>query len=309
MKNALESVLLRLGAQKDVPLKAYSTLRVGGLASFLVEPNSVRDVAEVMLACREHDVPWHILSGGSNTLFSDDGFLGVVIKLGPSFDSARLKDGLISVGARTSFAKVTKMAASLGWSTALGWCGTPGLIGGAIRMNAGTRMGEISDAILSVSGIKDGVLLRFSKSDIEFGYRSSSLPKDLIICEAVLGVDKGSIESPDLLAVKVDEYRKRRKSTQPTINSLGSFFKNPSPMFAGLLIEQCKLKGFTYNDAQISPLHANFIINNNNASAKDILKLASIAQKAVFEQFGIMLEPEVRMVGDFSHPIELQLKK
>lgn len=286
-------------AQKDVPLAPFSTLRVGGLAQYLVQPNSLAEIAQIQLFCKEHQISWHLLSGGSNTLFSDSGFKGLVIKLGPAFDTIEHKEGKLLVGARASFAKVTKTAVGLGWSKALGWCGTPGLIGGAIRMNAGTRMGEIKDGILSVTGIKDGQVITFQKGEIEFSYRKNSLPKDFIVCNATLGVPDDAIEPKDELMHKVNLYREQRRKTQPAINSLGSFFKNPTPFFAGQLIEQCGLKGFSYKDAQISPTHANFIINNNQALAKDILYVAALAQKAVLEQTGILLEPEVRLVGEF----------
>lgn len=301
--STFKNIFAKLNAKEGVPLARYSTLRVGGMAQYLVEPNSLEEVATIQLLCLEHGLPWHILSGGSNTLFADDGFLGVVIKLGPAFDSITIKEGALKVGASTSYAKVTKVAIGLGWSKALGWCGTPGLVGGAIRMNAGTRVGEIKDAILSVTGVQNGQIISFDKNELEFSYRKSNLPKDLIICQAELSVDKEAIEPQKELLPKVAEYREKRRKTQPAINSLGSFFKNPSPQFAGQLIEQCGLKGFQYKDAQISPLHANFIINNKNASASDILHIANIAQKTVLERFGIMLEPEVRMVGQFNEKL------
>lgn len=298
--SALREVLKSLHAKENVPLATYSTLRVGGPARFLVELNSLDEIATLQLLCLEHQMPWHILSGGSNTLFSDEGFLGVVIKLSDNFDKIEHKNGELIVGASTSFAKLTKTALGMGWGKALGWCGTPGLLGGALRMNAGTRMGEIKDAVLSVTGVKDGELITFDRADIDYAYRRSSLPLDLIICEARLGVSKDGTEPLESLLPKVDEYRERRRKTQPAINSLGSFFKNPNPYFAGELIEKCQLKGLRYQGAQISPLHGNFIINADNAKALDILQIASIAQKTVFDNFGIMLEPEVRLVGNFS---------
>lgn len=303
MNQTLVNEFLSLNVRENVELKKFSTLRVGGPARFFAQPQSLEEVAKLQLLCIEHQLPWHVLSGGSNTLFADEGFLGLVIKLGSSFDFITPnKDGTISVGASASYAKLTKIALDLGWAKALGWCGTPGLVGGAIRMNAGTRLGEMKDGILSVTGVQNGQVLSFAKKDIEFAYRKSTLPKDLIICQAELGTE--SFDSTALLRAQVSEYREKRRKTQPAINSLGSFFKNPSnETFAGQLIEQCGLKGFQYKDAELSRLHANFIINNKNASAKDILHVASIAQKTVLEKCGILLEPEVRMVGFKSNPL------
>jgi UDP-N-acetylmuramate dehydrogenase len=295
----IKNFLIKLNAKENIPLSSFSTLRVGGPARYFVEPNSLKDLAELQKALLEHEIPTHILSGGSNTLFSDHGFNGVVIKLGRAFDEIKHVGKNLEVSAATSFAKTTKLALGLGWSKALGWCGTPGLIGGALRMNAGTRMGEIKDALLSITGINNGEVITLNKAQIEYSYRKSNLPKDFIICQALLGVDSDEIESQESLTPKIIEYKNKRRKTQPSINSLGSFFKNPYPMFAGQLIEQCGLKGLEYQGAQISPLHANFIINNKNASADDIIKLANIAQKTVFDKFGVSLEPEVRMVGGF----------
>lgn len=304
---AKSSLVKSMLVHENVALAQFSTLKVGGLARYLVMPSTEAEIVEIQTLALLHGINVHVLSGGSNTLFSDDGFDGVVIKLAPQFDFIDASpDGTsLTVGGATSFAKVTKMALARGWSHALGWCGTPGLIGGAIRMNAGTRMGEIKDAILSVHGVKDGKVVVFAKTDIEFGYRKNSLPKDIIIFKATLSYQPSLFEPLDVLDAKVQEYRRKRRQTQPSINSLGSFFKNPYPMFAAQLIEKCNLKGLQYHGAQISPLHANFIVNNGGASANDILYIASIAQKTVFDQFGIMLTPEVHMVGNFANPFPL----
>jgi UDP-N-acetylmuramate dehydrogenase len=307
----IKHLLAQIDVQENVPLAYFSTLKVGGPARYLVMPNTLDQVAQIELAAFEHGISLHVLSGGSNTLFSDSGFDGIVLKLGKAFDFVKADDdGLhLTIGARTSFAKVTKMALMRGWKTALGWSGTPGLIGGAIRMNAGTRLGEIGDAVFLVHGIKNGQEFIYRKDEIEFAYRSSDLPSDLIICKAELSYDRHLVEPADALMAKVQEYRQKRRLTQPTINSLGSFFKNPYPLFAAQLIENCNLKGLQYNGAQISPLHANFIVNNGGASANDILYIAKTAQQRVFDAFGISLVPEIRAVGRFSCPKPLCTNK
>jgi UDP-N-acetylmuramate dehydrogenase len=299
--SALFNLLTCLGMEENVPLASFSTLKVGGPARFFVSPKTPEDIATIERASSEHGLDLHIISGGSNTLFSDHGFDGIIMKLGPQFDFIdESPDGLsMRVGAATSYAKVTKMALARGWTTAVGWTGIPGLIGGAVRMNAGTRAGEIKDAIRTVHGIINGKRVVFENTQIEFGYRKSNLPSGLIIHQADLFYDHHLIQPPAQLNLKVQEYRLKRKLTQPTINSLGSFFKNPYPSFAAQLIEKCNLKGLQYKGAQISPLHANFIVNNGGASAFDILYIASIAQKTVFNHHGIMLYPEIKLVGSF----------
>ncbi len=296
-------LLKRIDAQEQVPLMAFSTLKVGGPARFFATANSIEEVALLQKACLEYDIPLHIVSGGSNTLFSDDGFNGLVIKLGPTFETIEHhpQSSLLQVGAAASFAKVTKLCVSLGIESSVGWSGIPGLMGGALRMNAGTRMGEISDVVSEIHGVKEGKEIIFKRESLEFSYRSNNLPSDIIITKAHLVYEKELLKPSDILSQKVQEYRLKRKQTQPIINSLGSFFKNPYPLFAAQLIESCHLKGLQYGGAQISSLHANFIINNGGAKANEILYIGSTAQEAVFNKFGVVLQPEVRMVGDFKH--------
>lgn len=296
---ALWALFTRLGVEENVLLKHFSTLKVGGPARFLATANTVEQVATLQLAAKEHDLRIHILSGGSNTLFSDDGFVGLILRLGAPFDFIRQNGQKAEVGARTSFAKLTKAAVMRGFLPAVGWCGTPGLVGGALRMNAGTRLGEIKDAVQGIFGVRNGKEEFYPKDSIGFGYRRTELPDDLIIYKAELYFDTRHIGPRDAVLKQMAEYRQRRKATQPIKNSLGSFFKNPYPDYAAQLIEKCNLKGLKYRGAQISPLHANFIINTGDASANDIYYIASIAQQAVFENFGIHLHPEVRMVGSF----------
>ncbi|HXW60313.1 MAG TPA: hypothetical protein VEK06_02130, partial [Myxococcota bacterium] len=151
-----------------------------------------------------------------------------------------------------------------------------------------------------VYGIAGGEECVFEHNDIEFGYRHNSLPNNLIITSAILAHEHELILENTLLEARMQEYRIRRKRTQPSTASAGSFFKNPEKAFAAQLIENCNIKGLQYGGAQISSLHANFIVNNGGATANDILHIASIAQSAVFDRFGILLVPEIRMVGDFN---------
>lgn len=297
--SALLQLLASMHAEEHVPLARFSTMKVGGPARYFVQPDSLDDVANLSTAAFEYGMPLHILSGGSNTLFSDEGFPGIVMKLSQRFDSITSRScGLfMTVGAATSFAKICKLAVSYGWARAVGWSGTPGLVGGALRMNAGTRMGEISDVVVAVRGVHKGRVIEYKKSDLQFSYRQSSMPLDFIICEADLACDVEAVQSSDELLQKLQEYRRRRRATQPIVNSLGSFFKNPYPDFAAQLIEKCSLKGMQHNGAQISPLHANFIVNNGGACAEDILYIAKAAQRRVREEFGVTLIPEIRMVG------------
>lgn len=297
----LNKFLSKFNIEKNICLAPFSTLKVGGMAKFFIIPKKTQEIIDINLACFEYGIPIHILSGGSNTLFSDEGFDGMVIKLGNDFDYIKLASDYRSmmVGSATPLAKVIKTAIKYGWEIAPGLSGIPGLIGGAAVMNAGTKWGEMSNVISLVNGVQYDKEISIAKSEINFSYRQTSLPKDLIVTEVELSITKDSIKPVAEILAKVQEYRKQRRLTQPVKKSLGSFFQNPYPLFAGQLIEKCNLKGLSYNDAQISTLHANFIINNGHACALDILYIAKLAQKRVYEQYAIALKPEVRLLGKF----------
>lgn len=297
----LNKFLSKFNIEKNVCLAPFSTLKVGGAAKFFIIPKTAQEIMNINLACFEYGIPIHVLSGGSNTLFSDEGFDGMIIKLGNDFDYIKLASDYRSmiVGAATPLARVIKTAIKYGWEIAPGLSGIPGLIGGAMMMNAGTKWGEMSDIISLVKGIRYDQEIIITKNEINFSYRQTSLPKDLIITEIEISIAKDGIKPVEDVFLKVQEYRNKRRLTQPVKKSLGSFFKNPYPLFAGQLIEKCNLKGLSYNDAQISTLHANFIINNGHACAQDILYIAKLAQKRVYEQYAIDLIPEVRLLGKF----------
>lgn len=296
LKNLIERS--GLSVAENVTLARFSTLKVGGPARYFVMPTNAEEICTIQRIASDYGVPLHILSGGSNTLFSDEGFGGIVVKLSSHFDFIEVvNERYLNVGAATSYAKITKLAISLGWAHAVGWSGTPGLVGGALRMNAGTRMGEIKDAFFSLNAIHLGEDRVWQQHDVSFSYRKCSLPYDAIIYKASLAYPEHLVEPKTKLEHQAKEYREKRRISQPATNSLGSFFKNPYPLFAAKLIEERNLKGLVYQGAQISPLHANFIVNTGGATARDILYIASVAQKAVFEHTGVMLVPEIRMVG------------
>lgn len=294
---ALTQLLHRLSAQESVSLATFSTMKVGGKAKYLVNISNINELCTLQKALYEYGENYYILSGGSNTLFSDHGFAGVIIKLSAAFDYTKtLSDNNIEVGAKTSYARITKLFLSLGEQSALGWLGTPGLVGGALRMNAGSSLGVIGDVVESITGVYNGTLQNINKSELVFSYRQNSLPKDFIITSAVLKANNLCDEKE--LAKKALSLKQKRLLTQPREHSLGSFFKNPLPFYAGKLIEDIGLKGFSIGGAQISPVHANFIVNNAKANTSDIIKLAHEVHKKVMQKYNICLEPEIKLIGE-----------
>lgn len=291
--------------ENDRPLAPLSTMRVGGKAKVFIEPQDESELALLTTILEEFDIRWHILSGGSNTLFSDEGFNGVVIKLGASFNYIHHIDNkTLKVGALCSFPRLAKVALSLGFKEAVGFMGVPGLVGGAVRMNAGTRFGVIGNVVERVYGVHRGHATEFAQNELTFSYRSVSLPPGFIVTSVML--KNNHEEKSELLLSQAENYRSYRRKTQPNNHSLGSFFKNPVQNFAGALIEQSGLKGQRIGGASISLMHGNFLINDDNAKAEDVLKLGSLAQQAVFDKYGIALVPEIHLAGDFSsQPLSL----
>lgn len=281
----------------DYPLSKLNTFRVGGSAKLLVKPKNTKELQAALQASKQHDVPYFILGGGSNLLISDLGLEALVIVLKGDFERLHINsdNNRIVVGAAVPFAKLTKMALKAGWRQALGWFGTPGLVGGALKMNAGTRLGEIGDVVESVEVATADGNLTLAHSDIGFEYRNTHFPKGAILLNATLHTPK--IDSEKGLQIEAKELLIKRKNSQPKGKTAGSIFKNPPNDFAGRLIEAADLKGTRLGGAQISEVHANFIVNDGTASAQDIFDLATLAQNRVDKLFGVRLQFEVKLIG------------
>ena len=281
-------------------LAPYTTFRIGGPADILVFPRNENELKIVLDTAHRLDLPTFILGGGSNLLISDLGIRGVVIQLVGEMETIRFSDDgkEIFVGAGVSFPKLTKVALDLGWEGALGWHGTPGLVGGALKMNAGGPLGEIGAVVEVVHGVSPLGTQVFNRLDAGFRYRNSAFPSDAILTFAKLTYEGGDRAKAAALVEKSRELVARRKSTQPKQRSAGSMFKNPPGDFAGRLIEAAGLKGTRIGDAQISEVHANFLINLGRATASDVYQLSQLAHETVYKQTGVVLEYEVKLVGE-----------
>ena len=276
----------------------HTTYRIGGPARYLIRVDTLASLMHVADACRSCGVPWVAIGQGSNLLVSDEGFEGAVITLGSGFATCSYNDdvGTFSVGAACRLSRVVREAhihARTGFEFAVG---TPGTLGGALRMNAGTGHDYLGSRVLSVTTLRPGQgLCRYSAQDIAWGYRQSSLPYDEFVLECELETLPGDAEK---IRSAIESARSRRRKTQPlTWPSCGSVFRNPEGESAARLVESAGLKGATCGGAQISELHANFIINRSQARAVDVLALIHAAQDAVRERCGIELVPEVRFLG------------
>jgi len=279
-------------------LSRHTTFKIGGPADYLVLPVSLAEVSEVMVIARQYNIPITVLGNGSNLLVLDKGIKGLALKFGSEMSYIKHSDATIRAGAGAMLADVCIYGAKHGLSGMEFAIGIPGSVGGAVFMNAGAYSGEMCQVVVAVLGVcADGSVKRFVESEIGFGYRHSAFHDNgCIICEVELDLirkEKPTIEQ------KMYEYQVKRETKQPLeMPSAGSTFKRPPGHFAGTLIEQAGLKGFTVGGAQVSVKHAGFVVNAGGATAQDVLKLIKEVQRRVYEDSGVMLQPEVRIVGE-----------
>ncbi|MBW1709176.1 MAG: UDP-N-acetylmuramate dehydrogenase [Deltaproteobacteria bacterium] len=285
----------------DEPLAHLTTFGLGGPADALVEPDSISELSEVLRFARNRRMPLFLLAAGSNVLFRDGGFPGVVVKLGPGFSKLDVlgSDGdrvTVEAGAAVSIGSLIKFLQKEGLSGLEFLAGIPGTVGGALAMNAGAFGGEISDLLHVLHVLDaDGQVKKLSQSQISASYRHLDLPDGSIIVKAMFILTRSTTGQ---VKEKIRGYLGRRWTVQPTgVKSAGSIFKNPSLEPAGKLIDQAGLKGRSIGRAWVSEKHANFIVHRGEACAGDVIQLIDLVQSEVRKKFGVELEPEIIIEG------------
>lgn len=281
------------------PMKKHTTFRIGGPTDYYLCPHSTEELQKILQICRENKLEFFILGNGSNLLVSDKGYRGVVIQLWKNFSDIETEDNTITVKAGTLLSKVAAEALEESLTGMEFASGIPGTMGGAVMMNAGAYGGEMKDIIREVTVLtREGELLTLSKEEMNFGYRTSVVKeKGYVVISAVLQLRKGDREE---IRKVMDELKERRVTKQPLdMPSAGSTFKRPEGYFAGKLIMDAGLRGFSVGGAQISEKHCGFVVNKGDATAADVLGLIGEVQKRVQEKFGVALEPEVKFLGEF----------
>lgn len=281
------------------PMKNHTTFRVGGPAEILVTPQ-INQVAAVVMLCKKAQVPYIIIGNGSNLLVSDQGLDGVVIELGRQASDIRAEGCMIIAEAGAMLSKVSNLAAQSGLSGMEFASGIPGTIGGAVAMNAGAYGGEMSQIVKRVTVLTEsGENKAYSSEEMDFSYRHSRIFADHdIVLTAELLLQE---EEPAQIFARMHVLREQRTAKQPLdYPSAGSTFKRPEGYFAGKLIMDAGLGGYSVGDAQVSEKHCGFVINKGNATAEEIAALMNHVQEAVKKQFGVELEPEVRKLGEFA---------
>ena len=303
--------------REDVLLKNYTTFKCGGPARFFDEPQSEEEIAADLRFANENDIPVFVLGGGANCLISDKGFDGLVIRIGKGLSDIDIKtDGdtaTVTAGAGMLLRGLATNLAAQGYAGTEFACGIPGTVGGGVFMNAGAYGGEMKDIVRSVRYIDDkGSLCEVTGDDLKLGYRTSIFSrmakegKTFVITSVTCEVSKGD---PAEINGKIEEYSSKRTSSQPLdVPSAGSTFKRPEGYFAGKLIDDAGLRGYSIGGsaAQVSPKHCGFVVNNGGeASAQDVYDLICEVSDRVFDKFNVRLEPEVRIVGFFARKIKV----
>lgn len=279
-------------------MKNHTTFRIGGPADIFVSVKSAEEIIRILEACNESKTPCMVMGNGSNMLVSDKGIRGVVIHVGSNMSGCRIDGETVYAEAgilMSALAKKILEAELTGFEFA---AGIPGTLGGGIYMNAGAYGGELKDIIDEVTYIDENNEIKTSKNDeLEFGYRHSIFETGkYVILSCTMKLKKGNFEE---IKAQMADYTKRRNDKQPvSMPSAGSTFKRPEGYFAGKLIQDCGLMGYSIGGAQVSEKHAGFVVNKGGATADNVLKLIEHIQKTVMDKFGVWLEPEVRLIGD-----------
>lgn len=282
------------GVKENQILSEFTTFKIGGPADWFYQAKSEEDLIKAIDFCYDQKIPFFILGGGSNLLITDKGFRGMVIKL--ENKEGKVLEEKIIVDSGLKLGELVNLATDNDLSGLEFLVGIPGTVGGAVVGNAGAWQQNIGDKIERVKVLDERKQIQwFNRIDCQFAYRQSRFKKKK---EIILAVEFSlKKENHLIIKEKIKEYLAKRQS-QPKSFSAGCIFINPKPKVAGSLIEECDLKGTRINNAEISPIHANFIINHGGAKAKDVLELISLAKKKVKEKFGIDLEEEIIILGE-----------
>lgn len=286
----------------DEPMSRHSSMGVGGPAEAFFVADSVGELKSAVAWAMDRAIDYRFWGGGSNMLVRDGGLRGMAIKLGGGFDFVKFERGddgeaFVSAGAATPTRKFVEWCAGEGLAGIEALAGCWGTVGGNLLTNAGTDAGSMADFVEEITVVdREGRELTMKRAALKFEYRELKLPKTMAVVRALF---KFRRSNPEEVKAAVVERMAGREETQPTgVRSLGCVFKNPEKPAAGVLIDEAGLKGIRIGGARVSSVHANFIINEGKATARDVCVLMSLIRERVKEQTGIVLEPEIEVVGE-----------
>lgn len=300
VKEALQRFVPIENIKCGEPLKNHTTFRVGGAADAMVVVESVTRLQGLLRYLQKVEIPYFVIGNGSNLLVGDKGYRGIVIKFAESMSEVKVLGNRVTAQAGASLAKAARIAMEQSLTGLEFAAGIPGTVGGGVIMNAGAYDGEMKMVVEEVKVINsEGELLTLDNSTMEFGYRTSAIKNQkFVVTECTFLLQPGNKEE---IKAKMEDFGARRREKQPLeYPSAGSTFKRPEGHFAGKLIMDAGLGGFSVGGAQVSEKHCGFVINTGSATAADIKTLVEKVQEEVYRQFSVRLEPEVIMLGEFS---------
>jgi UDP-N-acetylmuramate dehydrogenase len=298
----VEQLAPGLDLRRDEPLSRHTSMRVGGPADLYCEVGDEAVLSGLLAWAHRENVPVFPLGGGTNLVVADRGIRGLTVKFGPGLRRAEWTEdergARVKVGAAANFKRLVLDSVGRGLTGLEFGEGIPGTVGGGVIMNAGAFGGEIATVTEALHAVgRDGRAIVLTRDQLRFSYRRLDLPAGLIVTALELVLERGE---PTEIAARIARAKGRRDRRQPLgLPNAGSIFKNPPGDFAGRLIELVGLKGHAVGGAQISPQHANFIVNTGGARAADVRALLEIARDRVWERRGVWLEPEVKLVGEW----------
>jgi UDP-N-acetylmuramate dehydrogenase len=281
------------------PMKNHTSFKLGGPVDIFIEPDNTEELSKAIKSLRDHSIPYYVIGNGSNLLVSDKGLRCAIVKIGEKFISANIDGDRVISECGILLSTLSKMAAKSSLAGMEFASGIPGALGGAVTMNAGAYGGEMKDIVEWVEVLdQDLQLKRLESAEMEFGYRQSIVEsRKYIAIRCCLRLKKGN---PDEINSLMADLTEKRRTKQPLhLPSAGSTFKRPEGYFAGKLIDDAGLRGFSLGGAQVSTLHCGFVVNNGNATAQDVYDLIRHVQKTVYEKFNVKIEPEVKILGEF----------
>ena len=282
----------------DEPMKNHTSFKIGGPADVLIIPDKEEDVVEAIKYCRENGLKHFIMGNGTNLLVKDTGIRGAVIKIANGFDKIDIKGDRIYCQSGALLKKVADFCLEHSLTGFEFACGIPGTVGGAITMNAGAYGGEMKDIVYKVRALdQENRIVELSNEKMNFRYRASSVTdQNLVVLGVEYKLQKGEYSA---IEEKMKDLTNRRVTKQPLeYPSAGSTFKRPEGYFAGKLIDDAGLRGVRFGDAQVSEKHCGFVINAGQATFEEVFTLIKTIQKVVHDKFNVMLEPEVKIIGD-----------
>ena len=300
----IDTIIAAVGEEKvfrNEDMSRHTTFRIGGPADCLVQPESAEELREILRICKEENVPYFILGNGSNLLVSDSGYRGLIIQLFRNMSGIEISGDIITAQTGSLLTQIASAAAGAELTGFEFASGIPGTLGGACVMNAGAYGGEMKDVLISVTAMDpEGRIYTIDRDDLDLGYRHSALMDGgYIVLSARMKLSHGE---PEQIKTLMEDLRQRRVTKQPLdLPSAGSTFKRPTGYFAGKLIQDAGLRGYSVGGAQVSEKHCGFVVNTGGATAEDVFGLIRHVQAEVKREFGVDLQTEVRFLGEFNN--------